>query len=169
MVLRRLRDIFGREEAPTDRRSASLFGLDRAERDRIGAEDDPLRGFEAAMERHAEAERAQQSGDPEKAIRLYKTSVAEGSSAATPTSGSPPSTNGGTTRKQPSASAKPSCSSPRAGGCPTERNAPPTASSRSSRPASSATGGCWTTNSPTPHRTKLPEDPTRTCRNTHNF
>ena len=78
MVLRRLRDIFGREEAPTDRRSASLFGLDRAERDRIGAEDDPLRGFEAAMERHAEAERAQQSGDPEKAIRLYKTSVAEG-------------------------------------------------------------------------------------------
>jgi hypothetical protein len=78
MVLRRLRDIFAREEASTAQRSASLFGLDRAERDRIGTEDDPLRGFEAAMERHAEAERAQQSGDPEKAIRLYETSVAEG-------------------------------------------------------------------------------------------
>jgi hypothetical protein len=78
MVLRRLRDIFAREEASTAQRSASLFGLDRAQRDRIGTEDDPLRGFEAAMERHAEAERAQQSGDPEKAIRLYETSVAEG-------------------------------------------------------------------------------------------
>ena len=29
------------------------------------------------MERHAEAERAEQSGDPEKAIRLYEMSVAE--------------------------------------------------------------------------------------------
>jgi hypothetical protein len=77
MVLRRLRDIFGREEASTAQRSASLFGLDKAERGRIGTENDPLRGFEAAMERHAEAERAEQSGDPEKAIRLYETSVAE--------------------------------------------------------------------------------------------
>ena len=78
MVLRRLRGIFGQEEAGRAERSASLFGLDEAERERIGTEDDPLRGFEAAMERHAEAERAQQSGDPEKAIRLYETSVAEG-------------------------------------------------------------------------------------------
>ena len=78
MVLRRLRGIFGQEEAGRAERSAGLFGLDEAERERIGTEDDPLRGFEAAMERHAEAERAQQSGDPEKAIRLYETSVAEG-------------------------------------------------------------------------------------------
>jgi hypothetical protein len=78
MVLRRLRGIFGHEESPTAERSAGLFGLDEAERDRIGTEDDPLRGFEAAMERHAEAGKAEQNGDPEKAIRLYETSLAEG-------------------------------------------------------------------------------------------
>ncbi len=75
MVLKRLRDIFGREPQPSGEPSP-LFGLDVAERARIGTEDDPLRGFEAAMERHAEAERAEQSGDPERAIRLYETSVA---------------------------------------------------------------------------------------------
>jgi hypothetical protein len=78
LVFRRLRGIFGRKEtSPTDS-SAPLFGLEAAERERIGTENDPLRGFEAAMERHAEAERAEQSGDPEKAVRLYETSVAEG-------------------------------------------------------------------------------------------
>jgi hypothetical protein len=77
LVLRRLRGIFGREQISPAEESASLFGLDEAERERIGTEDDPLRGFEAAMERHAEAERAEQYGDPEKAIRLYETSVAE--------------------------------------------------------------------------------------------
>jgi hypothetical protein len=30
------------------------------------------------MERHADAERAEQNGDPEKAIRLYEASVTEG-------------------------------------------------------------------------------------------
>ena len=54
-----------------------LFGLDPSERERIGTEDDPLRGFEAAMERHAEALEAERNGDPERAIRLYETSVAE--------------------------------------------------------------------------------------------
>ena len=77
MVLRRLRGIFGREAGPPCE-PAPLFGLDDAERARIGTEDDPLRGFEAAMERHEEAERALQGGDPEKAVRLYETSVAEG-------------------------------------------------------------------------------------------
>jgi hypothetical protein len=77
LVFRRLRGIFGREETSPADSSAPLFGLDEAERDRIGTEDDPLRGFEAAMVRHAEAEKAEQSGDPEKAIRLYETSVAE--------------------------------------------------------------------------------------------
>jgi hypothetical protein len=77
LVLRRLRGIFGREEAPHEGSSAGLFGLDRAERERIGTEDDPLRGFEAAMERHTEAERAEQSGDPERAIRLYEISISE--------------------------------------------------------------------------------------------
>jgi hypothetical protein len=77
LVLRRLRDIFGGETRPPERTSP-LFGLDEAERARIGTPDDPLRGFEAAMERHEEAERALQSGDPGKAIRLYETSVTEG-------------------------------------------------------------------------------------------
>jgi hypothetical protein len=43
----------------------------------IGTEEDPLRGFEAAMQRHAEAEKALQNGDLEVAICLYETSVAE--------------------------------------------------------------------------------------------
>jgi hypothetical protein len=78
LVLRRLRGIFGREETSPADSFAGLFGLDPAERERIGTADDPLRGFEAAMERHAEAEEAERNGDPEKAIRLYETSVAEG-------------------------------------------------------------------------------------------
>ena len=78
MVLRRLRGILGREEARATEHPDPLFGLDPAERERIGTEEDPLRGFEAAMKRHEEAEKAEQSGDPEKAIRLYETSVAEG-------------------------------------------------------------------------------------------
>ncbi len=77
MVLRRLRGIFGRGEIPHEGSSTELFGLDEAERERIGTEDDPLRGFEAAMKRHAEAEKAEQNGDPERAIRLYEISVSE--------------------------------------------------------------------------------------------
>ena len=78
MVLRRLRGIFGREETRPSEGSSALYGLDEAERERIGAEDDPLRGFEAAMERHAQAERARQNGDPERAIQLYEISISEG-------------------------------------------------------------------------------------------
>jgi hypothetical protein len=77
LVLKRLREIFGRERRPSEPPSP-LFGLEAAETERIGTEDDPLHGFEAAMERHEEAARAEQSGDPEKAIHLYETSVAEG-------------------------------------------------------------------------------------------
>jgi hypothetical protein len=74
LVLRWLRGNFGRSEAPS---STELFGLDEAERERIGTEDDPLRGFEAAMERHVQAEEAAPNGDPERAIRLYEMSVSE--------------------------------------------------------------------------------------------
>lgn len=79
MVLRRLRDLFGRsdEERPQER-PTSLYGLDPAEKEKIDTEEDPLHGFEAAVERHMQAARAEQSGDPEKAIRLYEQSVAEG-------------------------------------------------------------------------------------------
>ena len=78
MVLRRLRGIFGRQPAPSTEQSSPLFDLDPSERERIGTEDDPLHGFEAAMERHTEAAEAERNGDPERAIHLYETSVAEG-------------------------------------------------------------------------------------------
>jgi len=76
LVLRRLRSIFG-GEAPSTLEHSPLYGLDPEERERIGTEQDPLRGFEAAMQRNEEAERAVHDGDPERAIDLYETSVAE--------------------------------------------------------------------------------------------
>lgn len=79
MVLRRLLGLFGRSgEERQQESSTSLYNLDPAEKEKIDTEEDPLRGFEAAVERHMEAARAEQSGDPEKAIRLYEQSVAEG-------------------------------------------------------------------------------------------
>ncbi len=77
MVLRRLRNIFGGGESSTQEGSSTLYGLDSEERERIGTERDPLRGFEAGMARNEEAERAVHNGDPERAIDLYETSVAE--------------------------------------------------------------------------------------------
>ena len=76
MVLKRLRDIFGRPEGPTGGPSP-LYGLDEEERAKIGTEEDPLRNFEAAMQRNEEAERASQNGDTERAIQLYETSISE--------------------------------------------------------------------------------------------
>ena len=76
MALRRLRSIFG-GESPSTGEPSPLYGLDEEERERIGTEDDPLRNFEAAMQRNEEAERAVLGGDPERAIRLYETSIAE--------------------------------------------------------------------------------------------
>ena len=78
MVLRRLLNIFGGQRAPSTEQSSPLFGLDPSERERIGTQEDPLQGFEAAMERHTEAVEAERNGDPERAIHLYETSVAEG-------------------------------------------------------------------------------------------
>ncbi len=78
MVLRRLRGIFGSQQAPSAEQPSPLFGLDPSERERIGTEDDPLQGFEAAMERHTEATEAERNGAPERAIELYEISVAEG-------------------------------------------------------------------------------------------
>ncbi|MDQ3590963.1 MAG: hypothetical protein M3392_12120 [Actinomycetota bacterium] len=78
MVLRWLQNIFGGQRAPSTEHSSPLFGLDPSERERIGTEEDPLQGFEAAIERHTEAVEAERNGDPERAIHLYETSVAEG-------------------------------------------------------------------------------------------
>ncbi len=77
MVLRRLRSIFGGETRPAEP-AEPLYGLDPEERGRIGTEHDPLRGFEAAMQRNEAAERAEQNGDPQRAVDLYERSVAAG-------------------------------------------------------------------------------------------
>ena len=77
MVLRRLRSILGGESRPAEP-AESLYGLDPKERERIGTEHDPLRGFGAAMQRNEAAERAEQNGDPQRAVDLYEESVAEG-------------------------------------------------------------------------------------------
>ena len=76
MVLRRLRDIFGGSDRPADEPSP-LYGLDEEERARIGTEEDPLRDFEAAMQRNEEAELAVHKGDTERAIKLYEISIRE--------------------------------------------------------------------------------------------
>lgn len=77
MVLRRLRSIFGGETRPAET-TGPLYGLDPEERERIGTDRDPLKDFEVAMLRNEAAERAEQNGDPQRAIDLYEESVAEG-------------------------------------------------------------------------------------------
>lgn len=78
-MFRRLRDIFGgRESGPEAREPSDRSILDPEEKARIGTDEDPLRGYEAAVERHEAAARADQNGDPEYAISLYEQSVAEG-------------------------------------------------------------------------------------------
>jgi hypothetical protein len=76
LVLRRLRDIFGGSDRPTGEPSP-LYGLEEEERARIGTEEDPLRNFEAAMQRNEEAELAVKGGDTERAIKLYEISIRE--------------------------------------------------------------------------------------------
>jgi hypothetical protein len=76
LVLRRLRDIFGASDRPTSEPSP-LYGLGDEERARIGTQEDPLRNFEAAMQRNEEAELAVHNGDTERAIGLYEKSIRE--------------------------------------------------------------------------------------------
>jgi hypothetical protein len=76
LVLRRLRSIFGGSERPTGE-SSPLYGLEEEERARIGTEEDPLRDFEAAMQRNEEAELAVKGGDTDRAIKLYEISIRE--------------------------------------------------------------------------------------------
>ncbi len=76
MVFRRLRDIFSGLDRPTDEPSP-LYGLEDEERARIGTEEDPLRNFDAAMQRNEEAELAVKGGDTEQAINLYEISIRE--------------------------------------------------------------------------------------------
>lgn len=74
----RLRRIFEGRETRRTEETFGLSSLGAEERERIGTEEDPLHGYEAAVERHMEAAEAEQSGDPERAVSLYERSVAEG-------------------------------------------------------------------------------------------
>jgi hypothetical protein len=76
LVLRRLRDMFSGSGRSTGEPSP-LYGLDDEERARIGTQEDPLRNFEAAMQRNEEAELAVHNGDTERAIGLYERSIRE--------------------------------------------------------------------------------------------
>jgi hypothetical protein len=76
LVLKRLRDIFGGRDRPAGQPSP-LYGLEEEERARIGTEEDPLRNFEAAMQRNEEAELAFHNGDTARAIKLYEISIRE--------------------------------------------------------------------------------------------
>jgi hypothetical protein len=77
LVFKRLKSMFGGSDRDAGGTSP-LCGLEDEERERIGTEEDPLRYFEAAMQRNEEAERALQGGDAERAIDLFERSVSEG-------------------------------------------------------------------------------------------
>jgi hypothetical protein len=77
LVFKRLKSMFG-GSGEDGGSPAPLYGLQEEERERIGTEEDPLLGFEAAMQRNEEAERALQGGDAERAIHLLERSVSEG-------------------------------------------------------------------------------------------
>lgn len=75
--------MFGRgsdaEEGPSGgAESRGISTLDREELERVGTERDPLRGYEAALERNIEAQEAERRGDVDRAIALYEESVAGG-------------------------------------------------------------------------------------------
>ncbi|MDQ3237371.1 MAG: hypothetical protein M3Q54_07520 [Actinomycetota bacterium] len=74
----KLRNIFESKETPRNDERVGLSTLSAEEKQRIGTELDPLRGYEAAVERHEQAMQADRRGDPDAAIRLYEQSVAEG-------------------------------------------------------------------------------------------
>lgn len=66
------------EEAPSGERRSSGSLLSEEELERIGTEEDPLRGYEEAAARSLEAVRAEQGGDTGRAVQLYEELVASG-------------------------------------------------------------------------------------------
>ena len=67
----------GETSREEERASSRLAGLSEEEFERIGTEEDPLRGYEEAVERNFQAMEAESRGDVERAIRLYEQNVAE--------------------------------------------------------------------------------------------
>ncbi len=71
-----LRRLFGKNSGEREERPSSPL-LSEEEMNRIGAEEDLLKNYEAAAERNFRAMEAEQKGDVELAISLYEQSVAE--------------------------------------------------------------------------------------------
>ncbi len=104
----KLRRLFGGSETPRSDERFGLSTLDPEERRKIGTDKDPLRGYEAAVERHQQAMEADQRGDSETAITLYQRSVTEGFvGSPTPTKHWPACTNDAATTPKPYAPPKP--------------------------------------------------------------
>ena len=76
-MFERLRGIFSGRREDATLASSGLSSLDPEEKAKIGTDEDPLRGYEAAVERHEAAIRADQRGDTDAAIQLYEKSVTE--------------------------------------------------------------------------------------------
>lgn len=77
------RRLFGGETgdaqaSPKVAESRGISTLSPEELERVGAEDDPLRDYEAALERNIEALEAERRGDVDRAVALYEESVAGG-------------------------------------------------------------------------------------------
>ena len=73
-----IRKLFGGDGEPARVPGRETPGvLPPEETEKIGTDEDLLGGYEAALERNMEAARAEERGDVEEAIHLYKKSVAE--------------------------------------------------------------------------------------------
>ena len=70
--------IFGSRDAPSTERDRRLSGLSDEELGRIGTAEDPMHGYEEALERNFRGMEAEQRGDVGGAISLYEQSVAGG-------------------------------------------------------------------------------------------
>lgn len=70
------RRIFGRRAQTPEAPQHAL--LSEREAARIGTQEDPLLGYEEALERNFRAMEAERAGDPDHAVRLYETNVAAG-------------------------------------------------------------------------------------------
>lgn len=76
MLKRILGRLFSNAERSEDREPPGASILDDEELRRIGTEEDPMRGYEAALERNFEAMEAERLGDVGRAAALYEESVA---------------------------------------------------------------------------------------------
>lgn len=74
MVFERIKRLFGSNE---ERRSSGSSGLGIKEIEKVGAPEDPLHGYEEALERNFAAMEAERRGEVDRAVVLYEQSVEE--------------------------------------------------------------------------------------------